>query len=240
MSAPTSLSAVASRRGRSRRRSRLRTGAALVLVLTALVGAGWVVLGSGVLGVSDVTVTGVRRLDAQQVVGKAAIAPGTPLARLDTDALAQRVATLVVVREVEVRRRWPRGVEISVRERRPAAVQARGSSWALVDRSGVVFATVAERPKRLPAVSAPVDAGAAALRSALDVLDALPAPVRAQVRQVRAANAEQVTLRLTGRRTVVWGSPARAGRKAAVLAVLLSRKASVYDVTAPDIPTTRR
>jgi cell division protein FtsQ len=68
----------------------------------------------------------------------------------------------------------------------------------------------------------------------------VPAPQRAQVREVRAATAERVTLRLSRGRTVEWGSPDRGRRKAAVLTVLMSRRARVYDVSAPDTPTTRR
>jgi len=206
------------------------------------VAMGWLALGSSVLGVAEVRVEGVERLSAEQVAERAAIAPGTPLARLDTAAVAARLSTLRVVEDVEVVRRWPRTVEISVRERSAAAVQPRGPSWVLVDRSGVAFATEARRPKGLPVVSAPVDAGAPALRSALDVLDALPVRVRDQVRQVRAADADHVTMRLSKGRTVLWGSTERAQRKASVLDVLLSRlprKASVYDVSAPDTPMTR-
>ena len=72
------------------------------------------------------------------------------------------------------------------------------------------------------------------------MLDALPAEVRRQVREVRAAGLESVTLRLSRGRSVMWGSTERGDRKADVLAVLLSRKASVYDVSAPDTPTTRK
>ena len=89
-------------------------------------------------------------------------------------------------------------------------------------------------------VSAPVDAGPPALRAALDVLEALPAAVRGSVRQVRAASAEEVVVQLSKGRTVRWGSPDRGARKAAVLAVLVTRKAHVYDVSAPDAPTTRK
>ena len=46
-------------------------------------------------------------------------------------------------------------------------------------------------------------------------------------------------MQLTRGRIVVWGSTERGERKAAVLAVLLARKARVYDVSAPDAPTTR-
>ena len=102
------------------------------------------------------------------------------------------------------------------------------------------FDQVDRRPRGLPLVSAPVDAGAPALRAALDVIDVLPPAVAADVRQVRAASPDDVRLQLSKDRTVVWGSAERSARKAAVLAVLLTRRASVYDVSAPDAPTTTK
>jgi cell division protein FtsQ len=139
-----------------------------------------------------------------------------------------------------VSRQWPRTVLIEVAERAPAAVQRRGSSYAIIDRTGVVFDTVRKRPKRLPLVSADTGSGARTMRAALDVLAVVPARVRRQLVEVRAMSPEQVTLRLTRRRTVMWGSTERGERKAAVLAALMSRRALVYDVSAPDAPTTRR
>lgn len=240
MTVSTSLPVRAAERGRARRRSRLVVVLTVLLLVGLGVGTGWLVLGSGALGVETVRVTGVSRLLPEQVVARAAIEPGTPLARLDTEAVVRRLSGLAPVRNVEVVRDWPRTVRIEVSERVPAAVQARGSSWVLVDRSGVAFDTVHRRPAGLPRVSAPVHEGAPALRATLDVLDALPAEVRRQVREVRAAGLESVTLRLSRGRSVMWGSTERGDRKAAVLAVLLSRKASVYDVSAPDTPTTRK
>lgn len=244
MSVSTSLTERAASRaveqGRARRRARLRAGLAVALVVALLGCLGWLVLVSGALGVRQVKVSGVARLTPDQVRGQATIEAGTPLARLDTGAVERRLAALAPVRSVAVDRRWPHTVEIRVRERVAAAVQPRGGSWVLVDRSGVEFATEPSRPRGLPLVSAPVHEGAAARRAALDVLDLLPAEVRAQVRQIRATTPQHVSLTLSRGRSVVWGSSERGQRKAAVLAVLLSRKASVYDVSAPDTPTTRR
>ncbi len=239
MSVSTSLTFRTAERARLRRRARMRALLVLLVLAGSVAAAGWLLLWSSALGVSRVSVTGVERLSPQQVSARADIVPGTPLARLDTAAVAARLSSLPVVESVEVVRSWPRSVQIRVRERTAAAVQPRGPSWVLVDRHGVAFATQDRRPAGLPAISAPVDAGSAALRAALDVLDVLPVPVRHQVRQVRAADTEHVTLRLTRNRTVLWGSTERSRRKAAVLAVLLSRRATVYDVSAPDTPTTR-
>ena len=212
-----------------------------MLSVLLLVGVGaWLLLGTSVLGVRDVRVRGTGRLTPAQVLAAADVREGTPLARLDTAALAARVRGLPEVRAVEVHRSWPRTVTVVVQERNAAAVRASGPGFLLVDRSGVTFVTVARRPARLPLVSAPVDAGPAALRAAMDVLDALPRSLRPQVRQVRATSAEDVRVELTRGRTVTWGSTDRGRRKAAVLAALVSRPARVYDVSAPDAPTTRK
>lgn len=240
MSVSTSLPDRAAERGRARRRSRLLGVLTTLVVLALLVGAGWLLLGSEALGVDRVRVTGVARLSAADVEEQAQIEQGTPLVRLDTDAVAERVTALAAVRTVEVVRRWPGTVEIAVRERAPAAVVRKGADWLLVDRGGVAFALDRRRPDGLPVLDAPSGAGRAQLRSALDVLDSLPAAVRSDVREVSVVSAEEVTLRLSKGRSVVWGSTERAERKAAVLSVLLSRKASVYDVSAPDTPTTRK
>lgn len=221
-----------------------RTRLVLVLSLlaaTALLGtAAWVLLGTTLFGVRVVEVSGTDRVAPATVRAAAAIDPGTPLARLDTAAVAERLGRLPAVRTVQVTRTWPRTVTIQVSERRPAAVQSRGPAYLLIDRAGVAFDTVPRRPRGLPLVSAPVDAGRPALRAAITVLDQLPPKVRQQVLAVRATSVEDVEVRLRRGRTVLWGSTERAERKATVLTALVGRKARVYDVSAPDAPTTRR
>lgn len=202
--------------------------------------AAWVLLGSSVFGVVDVQVQGIHRVGRAEVVAAAGIDRGTPLARVNAAAVAAKVGRIPAVGTVEVLRDWPRSLTLVVHERVPAAVRERGTGFVLVDRTGVVFGQVDARPKRLPLVSAPVSAGAPALRAALDALDAVPLTIRGQVRSVRAASPDEVTLQLTRGRTVVWGDPGFGKRKGLVLAVLLTRKASVYDVSVPGAPTTRR
>jgi len=72
------------------------------------------------------------------------------------------------------------------------------------------------------------------------VLAALPMPVRSELQVVEASGPRAVTLRLAGGKQVRWGDPEESDRKAAVLAVLLSQPASVYDVSSPELPTVRR
>jgi cell division protein FtsQ len=244
MTAPVSLADRVGQRlrqpGERRRPSRVTVVLVALGAAVALGLAAWLLLVSSLFGVANVQVQGVSRVAETDVVDAANIAAGTPLARLDTAAVAARVARIPAVGSVDVVRDWPRGVTIVIHERVPAAVRERGSGFVLVDRTGVVFDQVATRPKHLPLVSAPVSAGAPALRAALDVLDAVPSSIRGDVRSVRAASPDEVTVQLTHHRTVVWGDTRLGSRKGAVLAVLLKRKAAVYDVSVPDAPTTRR
>ena len=123
-------------RGRVRRRTRLVV-LATVLTLVLLAGAaGWLVLGSSVLGARAVEVVGASRLTADEVVARAEVPTGTPLARLDTGAIADRVAGLAPVLRVSVDRDWPSTVRITVVER------TRGSREGAGDRLG------AGRPQR--------------------------------------------------------------------------------------------
>jgi cell division protein FtsQ len=242
MSVSTKSAQVFAERVRHRRWSGLRVLLVLLGLALLLVLAGWVLLRSSLFGVRHVAVdsSGARRVSAAQVRDAAGIVSGTPLLRLDSAAVIHRVEQIPAVRSASVRRDWPRGVVITVTERTPAAVRVRGDGFVLVDRSGVAFADVPRRPRDLPLVTAPIGATASAVRAALDVLDSVPPSVRDQVRTVRATSTEDVRLELTRGRTVIWGSTERGDRKGAVLAVLLARKATVYDVSAPDAPTTRK
>jgi len=230
-------------RARSGRWSRLRILVALAVAVAVVAAAAWVVLETSVLGVRSVEVAGTERLTRAEVVAAADVRPDAPLARVDLTAVSGRIRALPAVASVEVERSWPDGLRIVVHERVAAALQNHGSSWRLVDASGVAFADVRTRPRGLPVVTAAGAAGDSydeTFRAALDVLADVQGNIRRQLVEVRAASPDQIVLRLTHSRTVVWGSPERGRRKATVLAALMTRKASVYDVSAPDVPTTRR
>lgn len=220
-----------SRRGRA-------TGAALAAAVL-VIGAIWVVGFTGVLGVRQVTVTGVKALSADQVRAAAAVPDGRPLARVDTDAVAEHVRGLAGVERVAVTRSWPGTLRITVTERRGVALVDRGEAFWLVDPDGIVFQRLAGRPKlpvlRIPGV-APDNEPA---RAALTAVTALSPALLARVGEVRAPTAEQVTLYLTDKRTVRWGGAADSAAKATVLSALLSRPGTVYDVSTPSVVSVR-
>jgi cell division protein FtsQ len=213
---------------------------AVLVAVAALATGGWVVLGTGVLGVRSVRVEGARTLPAADVVAAAAIAPDTPLARLDTAAVTARVAALPAVASATVRRSWPHTVVVAVVERAAVAVVRRDRSFLLLDAAGVPFRRVPARPRGLLALDlrapGPDDR---ATRAALAVARTLPPALRAKVATIAAPTPDQVELRLAGGRVVFWGDAADGDRKAVVATALLSRPGRRIDVSAPDLATVR-
>ena len=199
--------------------------------------AAWVLFDSRLLAVRYVAVTGIRLVPRSEVLAAAGVQPGTPLMRVNTAQVAARVAEIGPVRSVRVTRSWPDRLVIAVVERTPAlAVAVPGAGYDLVDADGVVVRPSAVRPAGLPLYLTTAAAGA--LRGDPDVAAAaavfgeLPAALRHEVVSVTAPDPGQVTLRLAGGTTVVWGGTDRAAAKARELAVLMRTHARYYDVSA--------
>ena len=210
----------------------------VVLGLTALgiaAGAAWALLGSSLLVVRHIEVSGNHLVPTSQVLAVAALRPGTPLARLNTGAVLKRIDQITQVQSARVTRSWPDTVVISVRERTPALAVASDGRFELIDGAGVVVRWSQRQPASLPLLRpAPaVLRGSAAIRSAVAVLAGLPGQLRGRVEWVTAPAASAVTLRLRGGITVRWGDASAAAAKAAELAVLLRTSARYIDVSDP-------
>jgi cell division protein FtsQ len=237
---PAGLNARFRARRRSLRRKRwLRLGIPVLLV-ALLAGAAWVVLASSFMAVTTIKVSGTHRTSAALVELTAAVADGTPLARVDLVAVEHRVEQLTVVKSAVVTRSWPHTVVITVVERTPVAVaQSAAGHWELLDAEGVDLAGVSRRPPGLPLVALdPATADKNTLRAAAAVASALPPSLRAKVKDVTAATPDSVQLDLADGGLVRWGSAQDDALKAKVLGVLLTHRARVYDVTAPGFATT--
>ncbi|HSK27113.1 MAG TPA: cell division protein FtsQ/DivIB [Jiangellales bacterium] len=226
---------------RTRRRRFGRAGVVLAAVAVAAVvaAAAWVVGWSQLLVLEQVRVSGVEDPVATEVSVAAAAPLGTPLARVDTAAVGDRVAGLPYVADVDVARSWPSTLVVQVTARAPVARFATAAGEQAVDASGAVFSPITP-VDGLPSLEAPDGADAVGVRAAaVGVLAGLPADLAARVTAARATTDADVELVIDDGSTVRWGSPDRTERKAEVLVALLAQQASAYDVSAPERPTIR-
>ncbi|MFT4187300.1 MAG: FtsQ-type POTRA domain-containing protein [Aeromicrobium sp.] len=234
----------AERRRVTRRRAALR--ALLVIALATILGGGtWLVGFSDVFALDRLKVTGVDQLTEEEVATAAAAPMGTPLVRVDTDEVAERVGELPMVESAQVRRSWfSRTLRVEVVERTAVAWTPVGGVAHGVDRHGVDFRSFAETP---PLTELRIEAAdqkdrAQALQGLGEVVATLgdTAPdLLAQVAYVSAATRDSIVLRLSDGRELRWGSAEDTERKIEVVSALLGAvNASVYDVSAPEQPTT--
>ena len=213
-----------------------------LLVLAILAGAAWALLGSSLLVVRHVEVTGNRLVTAAQVRHAARIRPGAPLATVNTAAAARRVERLAPVLSATVRRSWPDAIVITVRERTPVFAVAAAGGYQLIDSHGVTVRQATRRPASVPLLSAApaVLRGNPAINAAAVVLRQLPRGLRNRITSVSAASASSVTLHLTGRTTVLWGGAGDPAEKLAELGMLLRRHARYYDISDPSTAVAAR
>jgi cell division protein FtsQ len=226
------------RRPRRPRPRRIWRAAFFALALTGIIGGvTWALLGSTLLVVRSVAVTGTNLVSVAEVLTAADVQPGTPMVRVNTAQIEARVESIRQVRSVDVIKSWPDHIVIEVHERDSAvAVAVPSGGYDLVDAYGVVVRWVASRPDRFPLYVTTTPA--ASLRGdpevglAAGVLRELPATLRSTVVSLSVPDS-QVKLVLGDGDVVVWGDTGDAATKAQVLDILMRTNARYYDVSAP-------
>jgi len=212
---------------------------AVLVALVALMIAGamaWALLGPKLLVVRSVRVAGNgTQIPASQVLAAAHVTRGQPLIRVDTGAIARRVAQLRQVQSAQVSKDWPSTVVITVQLRKPLFALPVHGGYALVDAFGVNVRDAARRPPGLPLLTVNTDSGtlrnSPAVRAAAAVLAELPRRAARQVRGVTTGGPNDVSVKLANGAIVVWGGAERGNVKAAELQILMRRRARVYDVS---------
>lgn len=220
---------------------RVRRWLTLLAALAVIVGLGWVIGFSSLLGTQQVAVTGADPADAERIESIAEERIGTPLVRVDGDALSRRITDEVPgAAHVAVDRGWPHTLNVKVTSRVPALAVRRGGGYRLLDLEGVAIRTVSSPPRGVPTVSADGDTEVSGhgVRAAQGMLSALPDARRAEVEDVTVDSADQISFTLDGTE-VVWGDGSAPGVKVKVIEILLAKKPEVIDVSAPDTPVTK-
>jgi cell division protein FtsQ len=231
---------------------RVRTIIVLAVALLLLSAAGvWVLYGSHWLRVERVSVSGTSVLTPEQVREAADVPVGSPLISVDTDAIESRLLRkLPRIGAVDVVRSWPHGIGLKVTERTPVLIVQKGRNFIEVDDEGVRFATVSTAPKGVPALELSLSRTGSStaslrrfgedrlVREAVAVAGALPAAVAHETRTVKVRSYDEISLELSGGRTVAWGSGDKGAAKARTLTALMKAApgARHFDVSVPTAP----
>jgi cell division protein FtsQ len=198
-------------------------------------GLTYVLLATPLLAVRDIRVVGSTIAGPDAVRAAAQVELGTPLARVDTGAVAGRVDAIPSVAHADVYRSWPSTLVVDVTERTAVAAVRSGSAYLVLDPAGVVFERVDRRPDGVALlVLATPGPGDAATVAALRVVAALTPPLRHLLKQVEAPNPTDIQLVLIDGRVVFWGDADRSDDKAQAATAVLGRATKRIDVSSPD------
>lgn len=224
---------------RSKRRRRILLiggiGGGVVLLVALLA---WMLLLSNVFESREVAVSGNKLLTKDQIVEQAGVPLQVPLLRIDTGIVESNVEQLPEVKDTAVRRDFPNTVSIDITERVPVYQLKQGDSYAWVDGDGVAFRKGQPRHAALPEAKI-VKADDRMLGDVATIVQHLPTSMLEQVKLVDAKTVDRVEISLDDNRRVVWGSADESELKAQVIDALLDVEAKLYDVSAPNHPTTR-
>ncbi|WP_320778082.1 cell division protein FtsQ/DivIB [Streptomyces sp. CRN 30] len=234
------------------RRPRLRTIVILAVALVLLAsGTVWLLYGSDWLRAERVSVSGTRVLTADQVREAADVPLGDPLVSVGTEEIEARLARgLPRIDTVRAERDWPDGIDLKVTERTAVLLVQKGGKYLEVDKAGVRFATVSRAPEGTPLLKLSVSrSGSAAaslrrfgedrlVREAVRVAGRVPDAVARATRQVEVRSFDDISLKLSGGRTVAWGSGEQGADKARALTALMKAApdAHHFDVSVPTAP----
>lgn len=211
--------------------------AAVVLVVLSAI-----LVFTPVLGVRTITVVDGDAATNSAVASAVAQFRDEPLLRVDADAVsAAALAAAPAAADVSIRRTFPGTLQVTVQMREPVMSVALGGKIQAIDADGVIYAGVVSNavPRLTVKQSiAPVDR-MALIKETAAVVGGLPPALVTQINRVQILTRDDIRFTLSKDRVVRWGSGQETARKTAVVVPLLeSVKADVYDVSAPDLPTT--
>ncbi len=248
----TAYSSIEDRRAekrRARRRLWLIRGAIAAGVVAALAALMWMVAFSPVLALhSDrVEIDGAQSTADPDATSRAvaeAVSPygGTPLIRVPLSDVEAALRQSPHIQDVQVKRKWPSGLDVRITPRVPSMMQQGESGTELLGADGQLLGVIAEPFPGIPNVQLASYGTGDPTREAeavMEVWSSMTEGLKSQVSLISVSGGD-VTLTLTSGAQVLWGDKDSSPLKAQVLEVLVSnREASVYDVMDPAHPSTR-
>ena len=223
------------------RRRLIRTFVPLVC-LALIAAAVWALWFSDWFVAASIEVSGAVRVTREEIVTAAEIEFGTPLMRLDVEAIASRVSQIPVVAAATVDWELSGVVRIAVTERVAVYNIPSAGEYLLVDATGTGYLRLDEPESYLPVVIVAHDESSQSQRLMADaavIVMALPESVRSKMELMTASTPDTFSIRLENNATVFWGGAEQSELKAEVVDGLLKVKATYYDVSSPGHPATR-
>lgn len=194
---------------------------------------------SGDYGVDDVVVRGAHLGDPVEIAS-ATGAFGESVFEIQPDVIAQRLAALPYVQQVDIETHWPSQIVVHVTERVPAIVWRTEESRVLIDGRGQVLAFTGD-DVRLPVVES--DALELVVGGSIDpiqvaAVQAVYETLGTQVDRVTWSERDGLTARLQDKSIVMFGYPERLPLKMAVYQEVRATGVvwSVLDLREPDRP----
>lgn len=220
------------------RHSRTRRMVALGIggVVASLGGMIALAVYSPLLALAEVRVEGASRVDTAALTSELDAQLGTPLALVDYEKIDDTLQRFPYILSYSTETIPPDTIVVRIVERTPIVVVARAGAYDLVDPAGIVLGQSVERPVGVPLVEGSATAGSG-FAAAIEVLLAMPPPLRAQIDTVSASTRDDVTLTLVdAAQSVRWGSAENSAAKATLLAALRTIHGTApgtFDVSAP-------
>jgi cell division protein FtsQ len=238
-----------SRRRKAVARSKKRRTITRLLVVAGLALAVWLAFFSPLLAVREIRLAGATHTTAGDVERVVGLDSSDNLLLLSTDEVTEAVLKLPWVKAVDVDRKLPGTVKLTVIEREPALTVALGEERYLIDRRGRVLAE-GQTAAGLPVlagleVESPVPGQrleSTELKTALAAFSSMPRSLRRDVRALFAPTVERITFQMSDGIQVRYGAAEEMTSKNEVLQVLLGRlrrqsSTPVYvDVRVPEAP----
>jgi cell division protein FtsQ len=200
--------------------------------------------------VEKITVTGNHQVTSDAVLAAASVPTGTQVLTAPLDQIAGRVESLDAVAEANVRRDWPNGLKIVVRERRPVGYVMFDGGVGLIGSDGSVYRQESKPPPDLPRLPDAAVGGvgdpyesrlSAADAHAFDVATTIPRELQKRLSSIATTNDASVVLKTDDGVLVHWGSAESGKSKAHVVLLLMRRpgwgsQITEADVSAPAAP----
>lgn len=225
------------RRTRHRRFVIVISAAVVLAVVVAVV----LVALSPALALRTIQVEGAGSIGSRQVEDALSNQLGRPLAMVGDAQVKTDLAKFPQIQSVSAQAVPPGTLVVRIVPRVPIGIIQHGSTYDTVDAAHVRIASSTTRPAALPLIHITPARSAtehSVFAAVAEVLTSLPSAILARVDTVTATTPDDVTFTLgASGPTVVWGTSADSGLKAADLTRLLAlpgaSSATEYDVSAP-------